>query len=48
MFPKQNILILNIGKLRFQKRNFSYSNPLVLIMTRPEIRLHNFKHYVQK
>lgn len=33
---------------RSQTRNFPYTNTLPVIMTRPEIRLHNFKHYVQK
>ena len=36
MFIKPKILILNIGKLRFQIRNFSYSNPLAHIRKQNE------------
>ena len=34
--------------LLLKTRNKSYKIPLAHILTRPEIRLHNFKHYVQK
>ncbi len=33
---------------RTQTRNFPYTYTLGVILTRPKIRLHNFKHYVQK
>jgi hypothetical protein len=41
-------LVSNRMVVAFFLPYYSYTKPLALILTRPEIRLHNFKHYVQK